>query len=68
MASTVASPLPYYQIGLNFVAVMIVAGATNVYIFIPVGIVSVLFLLLRWYYLTTAREIKRLEAIGVLIV
>ena len=51
---------------LRFLAIMIVAGAANVYVFIPVGIVVVLFLVLRWYFLTTSREIKRLEAIGVL--
>ena len=53
---------------LRFIAVMIVAGAANVYVFIPVGIVIVVFLLLRYYFLVTAREIKRLEAIGVLTV
>ena len=52
---------------LRFLAVMIVAGAANVYVFIPVAVVIVLLLLLRWYYLTTAREVKRLEAIGVLM-
>lgn len=53
---------------LRFLAIMIVAGAANVYVFIPVGIVVVLFLLLRWYFLKTSREIKRLEAIGALSV
>ena len=51
---------------LRFLAIMIVAGAANVYVFIPVAIVVVLFVALRWYFLTTSREIKRLEAIGVL--
>ena len=60
-------PLPSHQIMLRFLAVMIVAGAANVYVFIPVAVVIVLLLLLRWYYLTTAREVKRLEAIGVLM-
>ena len=50
---------------LRFLAIMIVAGAANVYIFIPVAIVIVLLLALRWYFLRTSREIKRLEAIGV---
>ena len=51
---------------LRFLAIMIVAGAANSYIFIPVAVVVVLFLVLRWYFLRTSREIKRLEAIGVL--
>lgn len=50
---------------LRFLAIMIVAGAANVYIFIPVVIVIALLLALRWYFLRTSREIKRLEAIGV---
>ena len=56
----------YLGIMLRFLAIMIVAGAANVYVFIPVAIVVVLFVALRWYFLTTSREIKRLEAIGVL--
>lgn len=51
---------------LRFLAIMIVAGAANAYIFIPVAVVVVLFLALRYYFLRTSREIKRLEAIGVL--
>ena len=57
-----------FQIMLHFLAIMVVAGAANVYIFIPVAVVIVLLLALRWYYLKTSREIKRLEAIGVLSV
>ena len=43
---------------------MIIAGAANPYIFIPVVFVIAAFLVLRWYYLRTGRDIKRLEAIG----
>ena len=53
---------------LRFLAIMVVAGAANPYIFIPVVVVVVLLLALRWYFLTTSREIKRLEAIGVLYI
>ena len=44
---------------------MIVAGIANYYVFFPAVIVVTAYLLVRWYYITTAREIKRLEAIGV---
>ena len=52
------------QLLLRFASFMIVAGIANYYVFIPVVIIVGVFLLVRWYYLTTAREIKRLEAVG----
>ena len=52
------------KIFLRFISIMVIAGIANYYIFIPIVLVLVVFLLLRAYYLTSAREIKRLEAIG----
>ena len=52
------------KIFLRCLSVLVITGIANYYIFIPVVLVLVVFLLLRAYYLTSAREIKRLEAIG----
>ena len=52
------------KIFLRCLSVLVISGIANYYIFIPVVLVLVVFLLLRAYYLTSAREIKRLEAIG----
>ena len=42
---------------------MIVGAIANPYVLIAVGIVSIVSILFRWYYLKTARDIKRLEAL-----
>ena len=52
------------QIMLQFLSIMIVSGVANNYIFIPMVFVILAFILLRWYYLRTSREVKRLEAVG----
>ena len=52
------------QIMLQFLSIMIVSGVANYYIFIPMVFVILAFILLRWYYLRTSREVKRLEAVG----
>ena len=49
---------------IKFFAVLVVAGIANWYVFIPVGVVIVAFLFVRWYFLKAGREMKRLEAIG----
>ena len=49
---------------VRFFAVLIVAGIANWYTFIPVAVVIVAFLFVRWYFLKAGREMKRLEAIG----
>ena len=54
------SPL---QLLLRFLAIVTTAAAANAYIVIPVVFVIVVFLCLRWYYLKTSRDVKRLEAI-----
>ena len=54
----------FMQVLLRIFSILIVAGVANYFIFIPVVIVVCVFIAIRWYYLTTAREIKRLEAIG----
>ena len=54
------------QIAWRSVAILVTAIGANVWISIPAVILVVVFLLLRWYYLKTSREVKRLEAIGML--
>ena len=54
----------FMQVLLRIFSILIVAGVANYFIFIPVVIVVGVFIAIRWDYLTTAREIKRLEAIG----
>ena len=49
---------------IKFFAVLVVAGIANWYVFIPVFVVIVAFLFVRWYFLKAGREMKRLEAIG----
>ena len=45
-------------------AIVIVASAANPYILIPLPVILILFMAIRWYYLKTSRSVKRLEAIG----
>ena len=51
------------QVLLRSLAIVITAAAANVYMLIPALLFFVIFLLGRWYYLKTSRDIKRLEAI-----
>ena len=53
-----------FQLLLRVVAILLTASAFNVYVLIPAAILVVVFLALRWYYLKTSRDVKRLEAIG----
>ena len=53
---------------MRFVAVLVTAVAANLYLLIVVTVLLVVFLGFRWYYLKTARDIKRLEALGQLSV
>ena len=43
---------------------MLTAAIANFYIILVVAVVLIAILLLRWYYLRTVRDIKRLEALG----
>ena len=60
-------PLPFpllSQLLLRLLAIILTAAASNYWVLIPAAIVMVVLLALRWYYLKTSREVKRLEAIG----
>ena len=52
------------QLLLKFVAILVTAAYSNVYVIIPAFFIVVIFLVFRWYYLKTSRDVKRLEAIG----
>jgi ATP-binding cassette subfamily C (CFTR/MRP) protein 4 len=45
-------------------AIIATATASNVWLILPAILIIVTFVLLRWYYLKAARDVKRLEAIG----
>ena len=49
---------------LNFVSILIVSGVANYWIFLVMCFIIAVLILLRGYYLRTARSIKRLEAVG----
>lgn len=53
-----------FQLLTRFFAIILTAAAANYWILLPAALVMVIFLVLRWYYLKTARDVKRLEAIG----
>ena len=55
---------PCLQLLTRFLAILITAAAANFWVLPPAVVVIVVFLVLRWYYLKTARDVKRLEAIG----
>ena len=52
------------QVLLKCLAALATAAAANAYSLIPVVFVIAAFLALRWYYLKTSRDVKRLEAVG----
>ena len=52
------------QLAMRFVAILVTAIASNPYLPIVIAALIVFFLGFRWYYLKTARDVKRLEAVG----
>ena len=50
--------------GMRFVAILVTAAASNPYLIIAVVVLIVVFVGFRWYYISTARDVKRLEALG----
>ena len=52
------------QLLLRCLAIVATAVAINAWVIIPAALLLVVFLALRWYYLKTSRDIKRLEAVG----
>ena len=58
------SSFPFLQFFWRCIAIVLTAISSNPWVVIPVVILAAIFLTLRQYFLKTAREIKRLEAIG----
>ena len=45
-------------------AIVVTAAIANYYLAVICVVLVVIFVIFRWYFLKTAREIKRLEALG----
>ena len=59
--------LLFFQLLTRSVAIVLVGIVANPYILIALVVLLIGFLFIRWYYLKTARDIKRLEALGKLM-
>lgn len=51
------------QIGLALLGIIIVVAVVNVSLLIPTAVIGVVFYILRLFYLSTSRSVKRLEGI-----
>ena len=49
----------------RFLAVLVTAIVGNPWLTIAAVVIMLVFVFFRWYYLKTARDVKRLEAIGI---
>ncbi len=54
----------FIQLFVRFLFILITSIVANPWVAIVVAVVMVAFVFVRWYYLKTARDVKRLEAIG----
>ena len=54
----------FIQLFVRFLFILITSIVANPWLAIVVAVVMVAFVFVRWYYLKTARDVKRLEAIG----
>ena len=52
------------QVVSRCIAIFLIAVVANYYLLVALVVVFVSFLTIRWYYLKTARDVKRLEALG----
>ena len=53
-----------FQLAMRFLATIITVMFAIVYMIIVVTLLLVLLVGMRWYYIKTARDVKRLEALG----
>ena len=56
--------LEVIQLFSRFLAILVIAIVGNPWLTIVAVAVIFVFVFFRWYYLNTARDVKRLEAIG----
>ena len=54
----------FQQLLLRCLAIVVTAVTINAWVVIPAFLLLSVFLAVRWYYLKTSRDIKRLEAVG----
>lgn len=54
----------YAQILLNFLGIIAVISSINIWIILPTLALGIIFYILRRFYLSTARDVKRLEGIS----
>lgn len=54
----------FCQLSLRCTAIVLTATSSNPYLIVPALLMTVLFIGLRWYYLKSARDVKRIESIG----
>ena len=54
----------FLQLFMRFLAILVTAVIPNPYLIILFALMLPLLLGFRYYYITTAREVKRLEALG----
>lgn len=52
---------------MRFLATIVTVVFAIVYMIIVVALLLVLLVGMRWYYIKTARDVKRLEALGQLV-
>ncbi|XP_069950148.1 ATP-binding cassette sub-family C member 4-like isoform X3 [Cherax quadricarinatus] len=51
------------EILLNFIGIIVVIASVNIWIILPTLVLGIIFIFLRRFYLSTARNVKRLEGI-----
>ncbi len=56
--------LEFIEMFMRFIFILITAVVANPWLIIAAVAVILALFLFRWYYLKTARDVKRLEAIG----
>ena len=56
--------LEFIEMFVRFIFILITAVVANPWLVIAAVAVILALFLFRWYYLKTARDVKRLEAIG----
>lgn len=59
-----AAMIDCLQIGLQLLGIIIVVGIVNPWLLIPTFLIGVIFYLLRIFYLSTSRSVKRLEGVS----
>lgn len=52
------------QIGLALLGIVVMVSVVNPWLLLPTAVIGVVFYLLRNFYLTTSRNVKRLEGVS----